>query len=65
MDDQTMHVISEDANPCCKRKFERMVDKGKIGALVDWECPSCGCWYQPRENGTIMVWEYHGLAEVF
>jgi len=55
-----LHVLTEDANPCCRRAW-RHADR----AADSWECPRCGCEYRPEDRTVaVVLWQAIAWAAV-
>jgi len=59
-----LHVLSEEASPCCSKAWEKALIKGLLDDAKSWECPKCGCEYSPSRVGAIMHWEYSSGARL-
>lgn len=53
-----MHTLTEDANHCCKIRWNKAARQEKLTGITEWECPACGCTYKPRAIGPFTFWEY-------
>lgn len=61
---RTCQTLTEDASACCKSRWERALDKGKLETIDVWVCPKCGCEYRSQLVGEIRNWVYSGEGAI-
>lgn len=59
-----MDSLTEQADPCCERHWNRSAFRGELAGKDRWECPRCGMEYKPRDAGAFKVWEAFGWSSV-
>ena len=55
----------EPDDSCCGREIAKAARSGVLASLQSWECPKCGCHWEPSLIGGIRHWSARPAVAVF